>query len=122
VRELTREHLAKNGFTFDLPANATTIGTGGTLTTARAILAARDGKTFEAIGSVVTVSQLRELLDLIGSVDLETRRRIPGVPAGRADVMPAALATFIALAEFGGISAFTNSLYNLRWGVADEAL
>jgi exopolyphosphatase/guanosine-5'-triphosphate,3'-diphosphate pyrophosphatase len=65
---------------------------------------------------------LRELLTLIGSVDLETRKRIPGVPAGRADVMPAALATFIALAEFGSLTAFTNSLYNLRWGVADEAL
>ena len=122
VCELAREHFAKSGFSFDLPANAITIGTGGTLTTARAILAARDGKPFEAIGSTVTVSQLRELLEHIGSVDLETRRRIPGVPAGRADVMPAALATFIALAEFGEISAFTNSLYNLRWGVADEAL
>jgi exopolyphosphatase/guanosine-5'-triphosphate,3'-diphosphate pyrophosphatase len=122
VSELAREHFAKSGFAFDLAANAITIGTGGTLTTARAILAARDGKTFEAIGSTITVSQLRELLELIGSVDLDTRRRIPGVPAGRADVMPAALATFITLAEFGGISAFTNSVYNLRWGVADEAL
>ncbi len=122
VSELVREHLAKNGFAFNLPANAITVGTGGTLATARAILAARDGKTFESIGSTVAVSQLRELLDLIGSVDLETRQRIPGVPAGRADVMPAALTTFIALAEFGGISAFTNSLYNLRWGVADEAI
>ena len=122
VSELVREHLAKSGFAFNLPAGAVTVGTGGTLTTARAILAARDGKTFEAIGSIVTVSQLRELLELIGTVDLEMRRRIPGVPAGRADVMPAALATFIALAEFGGIRAFTNSLYNLRWGVADEAI
>ena len=122
VVERVREHFAKSSFAFDLPANAVAIGTGGTLTTARAILAAREGKTFETIGSTVTVFQLRELLTLVGSVDLETRRRIPGVPAGRADVMPAALATFIALAEFGGISAFTNSLYNLRWGVADEAI
>jgi len=122
VGELVREHFAKSGFAFNLPANAVAIGTGGTLTTARAILAAREGKTFEAIGSTVTVIQLRELLALVGAVDLETRRRIPGVPAGRADVMPASLATFLALAEFGGISAFTNSLYNLRWGVADEAI
>ena len=122
VRELAREHFVKSGFSFDLPSHAVTVGTGGTLTTARAILAARDGKTLETIGSTVTISQLHELLDLIGSVDLETRRRIPGVPAGRADVMPAALATFISLAEFGNISVFTNSLYNLRWGVADEAI
>ena len=122
VSEMAREHFAKSGFAFDLPATAIAVGTGGTLTTARAILAAREGKTLDTVGTTVTVFQLRELLALIGSVDLETRRRIPGVPAGRADVMPAALATFIALAEFAGIKAFTNSLYNLRWGVADEAL
>ena len=103
-------------------AHAAAIGTGGTLTTARLILAAREGKKLEETSSVVTVQQLRQLLDLVGSVDLETRKKIPGVPAGRADVMPAALATFIALAEFGKIAAFTNSLYNLRWGVADEAV
>ena len=122
VSELVREHFAKSGFAFDLPANAVTIGTGGTLTTARAILAARDRLKLEDTNSTVTVSQLRELLELIGSVDFETRRKIPGVPFGRADVMPVALATFIALAEFGGIKAFINSLYNLRWGVADEAI
>ncbi len=121
VSEITREQLEKSGFVFDLPAEALAIGTGGTLTTARAILAAREGKTFESISSQLTVTQLSELLTLIGSVDLETRRRIPAVPAGRADVMPAALATFVALAEFGHITAFHNSVYNLRWGVADEA-
>jgi exopolyphosphatase / guanosine-5'-triphosphate,3'-diphosphate pyrophosphatase len=122
VRELVREHLAKSGFAFDLPSPFVAVGTGGTLTTARVILAAREGKQLEDTSSTISVAQLRELLDLVGSVDLETRRRIPGVPAGRADVMPAALATFIALAEFGGIQSFTNSLYNLRWGVADEAI
>lgn len=122
VSELTKEKLAKNGFTFDLPPGAVTIGTGGTLTTARIILGARDGKKFEDTSTAITVAQLRELLELVGSVDLDARRKIPGVPYGRADVMPAALATFIALAEFGGVKEFVNSLYNLRWGVADEAI
>lgn len=122
VRELVREHLAKSGFAFDLSSPFVAVGTGGTLTTARVILAAREGKKLEDTSSTISVTQLRELLELVGSVDLETRRRIPGVPAGRADVMPAALATFIALAEFGGIQSFINSLYNLRWGVADEAI
>ena len=122
VSELTKEKLAKNGFAFDLPPGAVTIGTGGTLTTARTILAARDGKKLEDISTTITVAQLRELLQLVGSVDLDTRRKIPGVPFGRADVMPAALATFIALADFGGVKEFVNSLYNLRWGVADEAI
>lgn len=122
ISELVREHLVKYGFAFDLPPEAIAVGTGGTLTTTRAILAAREGKKLENTSSLITLDQLRELLALIGDLDLETRKRIPGVPAGRADVMPTALATFIALAEFGGIRAFTNSLYNLRWGVADETL
>jgi len=122
VGELTKEKLAKNGFAFDLPAGAVAVGTGGTLTTARIILGARDGKKLEDTSTTITVAQLRELLELVGSVDLDTRRKIPGVPFGRADVMPAALATFIALAEFGGVKEFVNSLYNLRWGIADEAI
>jgi exopolyphosphatase/guanosine-5'-triphosphate,3'-diphosphate pyrophosphatase len=122
VSDFVKGQLAKCGFAFDLSRAAVAIGTGGTLTTARLILAASEGKTLEQTSPVLTVKQLRALLDLVGSVDLVARKKIPGVPAGRADVMPAALATFIALAEHGGITAFTNSLYNLRWGVAAEAL
>ncbi|MFT3780633.1 MAG: phosphatase [Nibricoccus sp.] len=122
VTELVKEHLAKSRFTFDLPDGAVAVGTGGTLTTARAILGARNGKKLEETDPTLTIANLRELLALIGSVDLDTRRKIPGVPFGRADVMPAALATFIALSDFGGVKAFTNSLYNLRWGIADEAI
>lgn len=122
VSELVKEHLAKSRFAFDLPAGAIAVGTGGTLTTARVILAAREGKKLEDIGTTITVAQLRELFELVSSADLDTRRKIPGVPFGRADVMPAALATFIALAEFGGVKEFVNSLYNLRWGLADEAI
>ncbi len=36
--------------------------------------------------------------------------------------MPTALATVIALGERGGFTTFRNSLYNLRWGIADELL
>ncbi len=122
VSELVKEHLAKSRFAFDLPAGATSVGTGGTLTTARCILAAQKGARLEDTSTTITVPQLRELLQLVGSVDLENRRKIPGVPFGRADVMPAALATFIALAEFGGVKEFVNSLYNLRWGIADQEI
>jgi exopolyphosphatase/guanosine-5'-triphosphate,3'-diphosphate pyrophosphatase len=37
-------------------------------------------------------------------------------------VFPVALATLLAVAEFGGFAAYHNSVYNLRYGLADEAL
>ncbi len=122
VTELTRELLIKSGFHFNLPPHAAAIGTGGTLTTARAIIAARAGRSLENTDSVLTLDQLRELLAYLSWRNLEERQRVPGMSPGRADVMPTALATVIALGERGGFTTFRNSLYNLRWGIADELL
>lgn len=122
ISELSKEVFAKSGFRFDLSPDAAVVGTGGTITTARAILAARRGKTLEASDTIVTIDEFRELLAHVGHFGLEERRRIPAMPAARADILPAALATIIAVAEIGGFGAVRNSLYNLRWGVAAEAL
>jgi len=118
----TRETVARSGFTFTLPPSAVAVGTGGTVTTVRAILGARSGSAFEETDPTVTVAQLGELLATLGALPLAARRQIPGLPPARADVFPTALATFLALAELGGLSAFRNSLCNLRYGLADEAL
>lgn len=122
ITETTREVLAKSGFHFSLPPEAVAVGAGGTLSTARGIIAARRGRTMETSDSLITLAELRELLSYISRCNLEDRRRIPGMPAGRADVMPAAIATLIAIAEMGGLEAYRHSYYNLRWGIADEAL
>ena len=98
------------------------VGTGGTLTTARAILAARVGKSLSDSDTILPIGQLRELLSYIGRANLEDRKRLPTMPAARADVLPAALATVIAFAEIGALHQFQHSLYNLRWGLAAEAL
>jgi exopolyphosphatase/guanosine-5'-triphosphate,3'-diphosphate pyrophosphatase len=118
----TRETLASSGFRFDLPTDAPAIGAGGSFTTARAILGQRGWRPFDATDPFVSISQLRELLDLTAHAPLEERRQIPGLPPARADVFPAALATILALAGARGFTGFYNSLYNLRWGLADEAL
>lgn len=117
-----RTALAAAGFDFSLPAGAATIGTGGTVATVRAILTARAGNTFEQSDSFVTVAALRDLLDELGRLTLAERKKIPGLPPPRADVFPTALATLIAVAEAGGFIGFRNSLYNLRYGLAAEAL
>ncbi len=103
-------------------ADRTAVGTGGTLATARAILGARSGRAFEATAPAVELTHLRELLDELGALPLAARRAVPGLPPARADVFPVALATLIAVAEVGGFAAFLHSLYNLRYGLAAEAL
>ena len=118
----TRAIVAASGFSFSLPARAVALGTGGTVTTVRAILAARDGTTLDQIGTRVTLPQLRNLLAELGSLSLSDRQQISGLPPARADVFPTALATIITLAELGGFDAFHHSLYNLRYGLAEETL
>lgn len=107
---------------FSLAGQAVAIGTGGTLTAVRSVLAARAGKIGEETPSEISIRQLREMLDQVGSLVLGERRKVPGLPPGRADVFPAALATLIAVADLGGFETYRHSLYNLRWGLAAEAL
>lgn len=118
----TRAVLAGSRFTFSLPTASEVIGTGGTLTTARAILAARKGQTVEQADTRITLVQLRELLTTLGNLPLSRRREIAGLPPARADVFPTALATLIAVAEAGGFDGYGNSLFNLRYGLAAELL
>lgn len=122
IIDVTRETLMQGGFRFGLPPHAAAVGTGGTMTTARAILAARRGRSMDNSDAIMTLGELRELLAHVGRRNLEDRRRIPAMPASRADVLPTALATVIAIAEIGGLESYRNSFYNLRWGVADELL
>ena len=114
--------LAAAGFTFDLPPETIAIGTGGTITTVRAIVAAQRGVTLEATPPDVSMETLRSQLREIGGLPLAARRQIAGLPPARADVFPVALATLIAVAERGHFPAFRHSLYNLRFGLAREAL
>jgi exopolyphosphatase/guanosine-5'-triphosphate,3'-diphosphate pyrophosphatase len=114
--------VAASGFAFDLPAGAVAVGTGGTVTTVRAILAAQGGVAFDATSPEVRLDTLRSQLRALGAMTLADRRQIAGLPAARADVFPTALATLIAVAELGHFPAFRNSVYNLRFGLAREAL
>ncbi len=119
IADHTRHEITRSGFTFNLAA---AVGTGGTVSTVRSILAARRGQPFEQTDPVVTLALLRELLAELGRLPLAARKQIPGLPPARADVFPAALATLVAVAEFGGFDAYRNSLFNLRYGLAAVAL
>jgi exopolyphosphatase/guanosine-5'-triphosphate,3'-diphosphate pyrophosphatase len=118
----TREVFSQSGFRFSLPPGAVAVGTGGTLTTVRAVIGARAGKTFEQTDASIGVAQLREVLAALGAMPLAERQHVAGLPPPRADVFPTALATVIAVAELGRFDAYQNSVYNLRYGLAAEAL
>lgn len=112
--------LHASGFRF--PPAGTAIGTGGTVTTVRTVLGARQGQQLEETPTLVSVAQLRALLAELAPLPLERRRAVPGLPPARADVFPIAVATLIAVAEAGAIETFHHSIYNLRYGLAAELL
>jgi exopolyphosphatase/guanosine-5'-triphosphate,3'-diphosphate pyrophosphatase len=117
-----QEVLAKSGFRFDLPTSSSAVFTGGTMTTIRAVLAARRGQPMEDAAPIIPVAAIHALLDEVAPLPLDARRLIAGLPAARADVFPTALATVLAVAGAGGFSAFHHSFHNLRYGLAAEAL
>jgi exopolyphosphatase/guanosine-5'-triphosphate,3'-diphosphate pyrophosphatase len=122
VAAYTRATLESAGFRFSLPAGAAAVGTGGTVTAVRDIVAARTGQTFEQTEPVISVVHLQDQLAALGALPLAERRRVPGLPPERADVYPTALATILAVAAAGGFAEFRNSVYNLRYGLAASAL
>jgi len=122
IRLHVRQTLLGSGFELPVPPGSAVVGTGGTLTTVRAVDAADRGVAFEEASPRIGVAELRGLLARVGALTLAERRRVPGLPPGRADVFPAALATLSALAELGSFPAFRHSLRNLRWGLAAELL
>ena len=116
-----RDTIKQSGFRFNLPG-AEAVFTGGTFTSVRAIKAALHGVSLEDTPAVVTTATIYDLLDEVCPLSLEDRKKIPGMPAARADVFPAALVTVVTVAEFGLFEHFHHSLYNLRWGLAAQAL
>lgn len=116
-----RDTLKQSGFRFNLPGSEA-VFTGGTFTSVRAIKAALHGVSLEDTPAVVTTATIYDLLDEVCPLSLEDRKKIAGMPAARADVFPAALVTVATVAEFGLFERFHHSLYNLRWGLAAQAL
>jgi exopolyphosphatase/guanosine-5'-triphosphate,3'-diphosphate pyrophosphatase len=110
------------GFAPRLSAGAAAVATGGTIATLLRVFARHEGPESGAVQSLVEVRRARALMHEIAALPLSVRREFPGLPAARADVFPAALATLLAVAEHGSITAFHHSMHNLRHGLADALL
>jgi len=120
IKAHIKETVEKSGFKFNTKGLA--IGTGGTLTTARHIIAIQTGQTLETCSPTLTLHALKALHRTMSGLALKDRLNTLGLPKGRADVFPAALETLISLAELGDFESYHHSMYNLRWGLASEAL
>ncbi|HWA27194.1 MAG TPA: phosphatase [Lacunisphaera sp.] len=116
-----RDELKKSGFRFALAAPPA-VFTGGSMSTVRAIKGARHQTRMEDTPAIVGIDSISELLEELGPLTLEQRKALPGMPAARADVMSAALVTMLTVADYAHLDRFHHSLYNLRWGLAAEAL
>ncbi len=122
VRAHVREIIARSGFRFELPPGVTAVATGGTVTTFRAMRAAAAGVSLEAASAEIGIDALAALAASVCAMPLAARQAIPGLPAPRADVFPAALLTLVEAARMAGITRYRHSLFNLRYGLARELL
>jgi len=122
IRTHVRTLIDVSGFRFDVPPPASAVATGGTATTFRLIKGAVEGRPLDQISATIGVAELRSLAERVASVPIEARRAIPGLPAARADVFPAALLTLVEAAQLAGIEQFRHSVFNLRYGLASELL
>lgn len=116
-----RDELKGSGFRFPVVAPPAVFA-GGSMSTVRAIKGARHQLRMEDTPATIGIDTLSELLDELSPMTLAERKAVPGLPAARADVFPAALVTMLTVADFAHVDRFHHSLYNLRWGLASELL
>jgi len=115
------DELKRSGFRFPVTAPAA-VFTGGSMSAVRAIKGARHGLPLEATPAIIGTDTLHPMLDEMAHLTLAERKAVPGLPPARADVLPAALVTMLAIADYARLDRFHHSLHNLRWGLAAEAL
>jgi len=106
----------------DNPGIILGVGTGGTFTTARAMLAHHRGNDLYHTDPYISLGEMKDVFAKSAGMTLEERYAMPKLPKNRADVFPCALLTLISLAEHAGIQRFYHSFRNLRFGVMAEVL
>lgn len=116
-----RDELKRSGFRFPVVAPAA-VFTGGSMSTVRALKGALHGLSLEETPAIIGIDTLAHLLEELAPLTLAQRKAVPGMPAARADILPAALVTMLAVADYALVDRFHHSLHNLRWGIAVEAL
>lgn len=101
--------------------SAQVVGSGGSFTNLGRIAAARRGlPTTMVHGSHVTTAEVEHLLDWLGSMTPDQRRRVPGLNPQRADIILAGLAVTAELLDLMDAPELVVSAFGLREGVLLE--
>jgi exopolyphosphatase/guanosine-5'-triphosphate,3'-diphosphate pyrophosphatase len=99
------------------------VGCGGGLAALRAIH--RQRQNLPDIGEQALALPRETIFSLeaeVMSLGLADRMALPGMPPGRADILPAALTVFRILLDQAGADAIHHSFHNLRYGLAFQLL
>ena len=100
-----------------IPGNATLIGTGGTITTLAAIKEKMTDYDPELInGYSLNLDDLCELFDMLNRLSLDLRRKLPGLVAGREDVIIYGTMIYIVLMRLYNLKTIIASDRGLRFG------
>lgn len=118
IRHWVDKHWEAIPWLAESDGSATWVATGGALTLSRALLARQEGVEFEQRSPVLHRSDLESLFESMARHSVEDRMIHCGVPAARADILPAGLCALLAVMDRAGISRFHHSLCNLRYGAA----
>ena len=97
------------------------VGVAGTMTTLASVALALpryDGALVH--GFEMTRAALDEVVTRLASIDLATRRRLPGMEPKRADVIIAGGVIALAVLEWAGAERVCISDRGVRWGLAEE--
>jgi exopolyphosphatase/guanosine-5'-triphosphate,3'-diphosphate pyrophosphatase len=94
-------------------------GSGGTFTNVARIHAARGrGSVPPSVhGTTVTLAEIQRVLEWLAGMSVDERRRVPGLNAERADIIPAGLAVAAEVLEHFAAQQLTVSAFGLREGL-----
>lgn len=99
------------------------VGIGGIISVLTAVTMKLDRFSRDSInGRELTRADIEEQIKLYGSLDLEQRKKIPGLPANRARVVPAGAVLALSALKFTGKDSMIVSACGLRHGAMLEIL
>ena len=98
---------------FDLDGVSSCVGIGGTITTLSAVSGKRPGES----GASLDMSEIRRQIIMYAQTDIETRKKIHGLPAERADIILPGACIVKSLMDMSGQDKITVCDRGLRHGV-----
>ena len=119
IRDHVEQALKSSGFEFK-PNSYPFIVTGGAFVITRAMLTAQSSKDIQESSPVLRKKEIMELKTKLARLSLDERKKLPLLPEARADIIPAALVTIIAVLDYANCDTVNHSFYNLRYGIAAE--